>query len=161
MNEWDIEEAVYTHRRYPIKGKAARILHRLVKLVNSVSDGWAHWQAPKRAAKKLMAIVQDATREPTEAELKAAIAPIKAMLTRETTTFKGQTLDFEDGKTKTRPIEMFVAWGNKTWDTRMVEIPATTLDHDIDAEATLAMRDLLSGQPDVAFVGVYRVPANE
>jgi hypothetical protein len=71
-------------------------------LANEVSDGWCYWPKPCRAAKKLQELIQandvrskkwDAP-EVTEKDLKAAIAPIKAFMTREAKNLQGKTLDF-------------------------------------------------------------------
>jgi hypothetical protein len=102
MNQWDIEEAVQRHARHPILSKATRLLYDLMNLANEVSDGWCYWPKPCRAAKKLQELIQandprtkkwDAP-EVTEADLKAAIAPIKAFMTREAKNLKGKTLNF-------------------------------------------------------------------
>jgi hypothetical protein len=102
MNQWDIEQAVAMHRNHPILSKATKLLQDLMYLANEVSDGWCYWPKPCRAAKKLQELIQandvrskkwDAP-EVTEKDLKAAIAPIKAFMTREAKNLQGKTLDF-------------------------------------------------------------------
>jgi len=100
MNEYDIEEAVRLHARHAILSKATKLLHDLMRLADSVSDGWAYWPKPCRAAKKLQELIRD--NDPrtkkwdapavTEADLKKAVAPIKAFLTKEKGNLQGKTL---------------------------------------------------------------------
>ena len=92
MNEYDIEDAVRRFRSdTPNLQRAALVLARLMGWTNSCSDGWQYWRKPKQSARKLMALVEDATRnhwrgnedgDITDAQLKAALTPIKAFLTR-------------------------------------------------------------------------------
>lgn len=69
----------------------AAILARLIDWTNDNSDGWAYWQAPSRAANKLSDLLhfryltnlgKRIEGDVTEAELKKALTPIKAFLTR-------------------------------------------------------------------------------
>ena len=88
MNEWDIQEAMRLHARHPVLSKATSLLYALMILADSVSDGWPYWTKPCRAARKLQELIQanhPYTRKrdapaPTEADLKRAVAPIKAFL---------------------------------------------------------------------------------
>lgn len=87
MNEYDIEDAA---NRYgadtPNLKRAARTLLNLVNWVNGNSDGWPYWQAPSKAANRLMALIQDQPRwevqEITDAELRKALTPLKSFLTK-------------------------------------------------------------------------------
>lgn len=93
MNEYEIEDAQnwFVHKDTPNLQKGALILARLVGWTNSFSDGWPYWQKPAKAADKLMTLVLEARDgqrrgihdDVTEAQLRAALSPIKAMLTRE------------------------------------------------------------------------------
>lgn len=91
MNTWDIDEACQKHAAHAIKGPAARLLRDLRDLADSVSDGWCYWPKPCRAAKLLMQLVED-NESPTASDLKRAVAPIKAFMTREAKHLKGKTL---------------------------------------------------------------------
>jgi hypothetical protein len=92
MNEWEVEDAVARFRtdETPNLRKGARVLDRLMRWTNSHSDGWPYWQKPSRAASKLMDLLYDAmrmrsydTKDITEAQLRQALSPIKAFLTRQ------------------------------------------------------------------------------
>lgn len=93
MNAWDIEEAVMKHRHHPMLSKAAKVLNDLRNLADEVSDGWAYWKAPVRAAKMLMTLIED-NPAPTKGDMTRAFAPIKAFLTREADQLKGKTIEF-------------------------------------------------------------------
>lgn len=94
MNEWDIEEALRltAMRELPNLRRGAETLARLKDWTNENSDGWPYWPKPGRAANKLMELLEAATSEwhqrlevsdVSEAQIRAAIAPIKAFLTRQ------------------------------------------------------------------------------
>lgn len=90
MNEYEVEDAVLrfgVDGRTPNLGKAARNLMNLMHWTNRNSDGWPYWAKPARAAKQLMTLLQSVDRwEPqdvTEAEVKKALVPVKAFLTRQ------------------------------------------------------------------------------
>lgn len=94
MNAYDIERAThrFSVRTTPNRVKAARVLARLAQWTNSNSDGWAYWPKPTRAAARLMALVDGTTSadlrvmlsiDATDAELAAALRPVKAFLTRQ------------------------------------------------------------------------------
>lgn len=98
MNTWEIDEAVQRHRNDPVLSKATKLLADLRDLADSVSDGWCYWTAPCRAARQLQEIIQTASKglgakKPTAAELKKAITPIKAFLTREAKQLQGKTVE--------------------------------------------------------------------
>ena len=93
MNTWDIEEAAEKHKAHPILGPATKLLSDLRDMVNSCSDGWAYWPAPVRSAKLLMTMIQE-NRDPSKNDLKRAVAPIKAFITRESKQLKGKTVTF-------------------------------------------------------------------
>ena len=93
MNTWDIEEAEYRFVSHPILGPATETLKNLERWTNQNSDGWAYWPKPARAAAKLMEIIEAAHpfrdgKEPTEAEYKAALRPVKAFRTRQGADFE-------------------------------------------------------------------------
>jgi hypothetical protein len=96
MNDWDIENAM---RRFhpdetPNLATGAHILAALANWTDHNSDGWCYWPKPVRAAKSLMTLLQageeryrnayyDEVADATAAELKRALSPIKAFLTRQ------------------------------------------------------------------------------
>jgi hypothetical protein len=93
MNEWEIEEAVDRFAGQPILGPATVTLQNLQRWTNSHSDGWAYWPKPCRAAAKLQELIEEAhpfrgAKQPTEAEYKAALRPIKAFRTRQGAEFE-------------------------------------------------------------------------
>jgi hypothetical protein len=93
MNSFDIESMV---RRLdadttPNLYRGAQTLKNLQLWVDDHSDGWAYWPKPVRAAKRLMELLDNSTAgyfrgvtvpDVTDAELKAALTPIKSFLTR-------------------------------------------------------------------------------
>lgn len=94
MNEYDIEESLRSTARNetPNLRKGAEILSNLKDWTNNHSDGWPHWQKPSRSATKLMDLLHAARysngygyedHDITEADLKKALSPIKAFLTRQ------------------------------------------------------------------------------
>lgn len=90
MNQTEIEWAASNHHKCPNVRKGLTLLLRLMQAVNAQSDGWAYWTAPSHAAAKLQTLLQSAgsllhgtTGTITEAQLKAAIVPIRAMVTRQ------------------------------------------------------------------------------
>lgn len=92
MNEYEIEEARDRYAEHPVLGPATETLANLRDAANMNSDGWAYWPKPARAAAKLMDLIErdgtaryrfDSEREDaTVAELRKALAPIKAFRTR-------------------------------------------------------------------------------
>lgn len=94
MNEYEVEDAgaTFDSTDTPNLATGARILSELVDWANSNSDGWAYWPKPARAARALMERLQEArttyfkgheVKDLTDSQLKQALAPIKAFLTRQ------------------------------------------------------------------------------
>jgi hypothetical protein len=94
MNEYDLYDAF--HRFHGAEAmnrlRIVRTLDRLRHWADENSDGWHSYPKPLRAAQKAIALVESRTHvenerqeevDATEAEVKAALAPIKAFLTRE------------------------------------------------------------------------------
>jgi hypothetical protein len=94
MNDLDIECAVYRYTRAskPNRLALALVVRNLADWADSASDGWHSWPKPCRAAAQAMALLEGdgtnawydrAVREDiTDAEMLAAVRPIKAFLTR-------------------------------------------------------------------------------
>jgi hypothetical protein len=88
MNDWDIAEARARYAAHPILGPATQTLANLRDAANDNSDGWAYWPKPARAAAKLMELIEPdglrpwETPDVTAAQLRKALAPIKAFRTR-------------------------------------------------------------------------------
>ncbi len=82
MNEGDILAAQERPGANDLHRKLARFLGRFRGLVNSVSDGWAHWSAPVKACRKVFEVLEDGDGRPTEADVKKALTPVKAFCTK-------------------------------------------------------------------------------
>lgn len=104
MNACEIEGANQARHDCPNVRKGVRLLYRLMESVNAQSDGWHSWPAPGKAADKLMDLLKTAGNLPygtrgtiTAAQLKAAISPIRRMVTvqREKQKEYGNTFDFD------------------------------------------------------------------
>jgi hypothetical protein len=109
MNDHEVQ---YAKQRLPqVKDEGSRavltaaikLLEDLIELTNSVSDGWAYWKKPCKAAQKLQELIQSGfptnlnnftPAVVTQAQLKAACSPIKAFMTREKENLQGKTLTF-------------------------------------------------------------------
>lgn len=89
MNEWEIEASLarFDSAATPNLHKAAIVLDNLKDWANRNSDGWCYWPKPCRSAKSLMTLLADADRfnpvDCTDADLKRAFSPIKALLTKQ------------------------------------------------------------------------------
>lgn len=92
MNDYDIDRALQRYDAHPVLGPAALTIANLAAWANSNSDGWAYWPAPAKAAKRLMELIErdgtsryyfdDVREDATVAELRKALAPVKAFRTR-------------------------------------------------------------------------------
>lgn len=89
MNGAEVEQAAerFDAEDTPNLFHGARVLERLMDWTDSNSDGWPYWQKPSNAANKLMDLIQAANRwdpvDITDAQLRAALSPIKAFLTKQ------------------------------------------------------------------------------
>ena len=89
MNEYEIEDALrrFEPTETPNLATAAAALARLCLWTNRNSDGWPYWSKPIRASAKLQTLINSVDRfDPVDAsdkELRAALSPIKAFLTRQ------------------------------------------------------------------------------
>jgi hypothetical protein len=110
MNDYDLAMA---RRRFgygntPNRLALVMVVDNLREWANQNSDGWAYWPKPVRAAAKAIALIDSTTNEGnraqerediTDAEMRAAVAPIKAFLTR-------QKVDPRDREIILRAIEV-------------------------------------------------------
>lgn len=92
FNSYEIDGYVHQY------GSSASNLGRAVRLLRAVrdhadenSDGWAYWPKPAHASRQLMQLIQGCAGgslrygtpgQPTDSELRAAVAPIKAFYTK-------------------------------------------------------------------------------
>lgn len=94
MNEYDRTGAIYRFARAntPNRLALAVAVDSLATWADNNSDGWAYWPKPRQAAAKAIALIESRTNaeneaqertDATDAEVKAALAPIKAFLTRQ------------------------------------------------------------------------------
>lgn len=93
MNDWDIENALRRVQpdTQPNLTSAVVALANLAAWANANSDGWHSWPKPCRAAKALQTLIQGAEKayrsgsdeDVTAADVKKALAPVKAFLTRQ------------------------------------------------------------------------------
>lgn len=94
MNEYAITSALHRWIDHPVLGPATQSLENLKTWANRNSDGWAYWPKPARSAAKLMELIERADlcnrdhAEPTAAEYRKALAPIKAFRTRQGADFE-------------------------------------------------------------------------
>lgn len=93
MNEWDLE---YARRRFgrgstPNRLALVLVVDALRFWADAHSDGWAYWPKPVRSAAKAIELIESRTNREndeqeridiTDAEMFAAVRPIKAFLTR-------------------------------------------------------------------------------
>ena len=82
MNDFDIMQASQRYRNHPVMSKAVAFLSAYVDQVNANSDGWAYWRRPVDAAARLMEFIQNPGTEPTMAQFRKTLTPIKAFYTR-------------------------------------------------------------------------------
>lgn len=104
MNENEIETANYRQHECVNVKKGILFLYRLMKSINKQSDGWAYWTAGTSSASKLTELLKtagnlsyDTHGSITPAQLKAAITPIRRMVTTQKEKQKryGNTFDFD------------------------------------------------------------------
>ena len=93
MNGYDIAQALrrYGRGRTPNRLALTTVVANLCHETNRVSDGWCYWPKPCRAAAKAIALIESTAypeyerrqrEDITDAELRAAVRPIKSFLTR-------------------------------------------------------------------------------
>lgn len=93
MNDYDLEMARsrFTHASVPNRLALVMVVDNLREWADDHSDGWAYWPKPCRAAERAMSLIESRTNREndaqeaediTDAEMLAAVRPIKAFLTR-------------------------------------------------------------------------------
>jgi len=93
MNDYDIASARSRYGRgvTPNRLALAIVVDNLAEQTNLVSDGWAYWSKPCRAAAKAIELIESTAypehdrrqrEDITDAEMRAAVRPIKSFLTR-------------------------------------------------------------------------------
>jgi hypothetical protein len=94
MNDWDLADA---HQRFTRSSKPNRlalvmVVDNLREWTDSHSDGWAYWRKARQSAARAISHIESGTyqhdleqedNDITDAEMRAAIRPIKAFLTRQ------------------------------------------------------------------------------
>lgn len=94
LNDYDIEFARlrFDEYRTPNRYYLTNVVANLAQWADSVSDGWAYWPKPCRAAQRAIALIESTTsaaddrqerEDATIEETKAALRPIKSFLTRQ------------------------------------------------------------------------------
>ena len=83
LNQYEIQDMARRQYSCPKVLKGVELTLALMEAVNTQSDGWAYWNAPSHSCQKLFELLKLAgTRGAiTEAQLKAAITPIRRMVT--------------------------------------------------------------------------------
>jgi len=93
MNDYDLQSAIrrYTQGSTPNRLAVALVVSNLAEETNWVSDGWAYWPKPCRAAKNAIELIESTAypeyerrqrEDITDAEMRAAVRPIRSFLTR-------------------------------------------------------------------------------
>jgi hypothetical protein len=91
FNEHEVEQMADRASRNPELAPFGRIAVKYVEIINSNSDGWPYWAAGSNAASKFLEKLDKLTNpyrrdgnepKPTIADLKKAMAPMKALLTK-------------------------------------------------------------------------------
>lgn len=94
MNDYDLGFARrrFTRATCPNRLALVMVVDNLREWTNMHSDGWAYWPKPCRAADRAMTLINSTTSEAnyaqeaediTEAEMLAAVRPVKAFCTRQ------------------------------------------------------------------------------
>lgn len=94
MNEYDLHFARqrFTRASTPNRLALVIVVERLAEWADENSDGWAYWQAPRRAAQTAITLIESTNNaandyqertDITDVHIAAAVKPIKAFLTRQ------------------------------------------------------------------------------
>lgn len=93
MNGYDIARAAarFDPDVVPNRARLVAVIDHLAQWTCANSDGWAYWAPPRRAAQRAIALVESTAypeyerrerEDITDAEVTAALRPIKAFLTK-------------------------------------------------------------------------------
>ena len=93
MNDFDLYRAEnrFDPRVVPNRARLTQVVKNLSEWANNNSDGWAHWPKPCRSAEKAILLIESTAypeytrreqEDATDAEVTAALRPIKSFLTR-------------------------------------------------------------------------------
>ena len=95
MNDYDVERAEERSADHPVLSAAVQTLKNLIAWTDRNSDGWPYWRPPQQAAQRLIALIEaDGTwrgqqdNDPSAADLRRALTPIKAFRTKHKADFK-------------------------------------------------------------------------
>lgn len=116
MNDYDIWHARqrFTRASCPNRLAAVLVIDQLREWADQHSDGWCYWPKPVRAAAKLIELVESRTNaendaqertDATDAELAAAVRPVKAFLTRHGARADHRELILRAATAPTTPLE--------------------------------------------------------
>jgi hypothetical protein len=89
MNDYDLEQARrrFTGQAMPNRLALVMVVDNLREWTNDNSDGWGYWSKPMYAAGAAMRLIDSSTfrvtEDITEDEMRTAVRPIKAFLTRQ------------------------------------------------------------------------------
>jgi N12 class adenine-specific DNA methylase len=152
MNEGEVDENIDRFKNHPLLGQVTNWLGAYRDAVNENSDGWAHFGAS--VAKPLMGLIHQSdprnsnywtkhggTIEATEAEIKAAIAPIKAFATKHNLNVPAAPIAEAKGK-KPRAKRTPTPTIQKIADTHGVDTDGLTTEQILD--------DVVASAPEAA-----------
>ena len=90
LNEYEVDSFLlrFDPVEQPNLAYCSRVLAALMEWTDGNSDGWAYWQKPLKASARLSALLHDHRYaedgvDVTDVEVKRALTPIKAFLTRQ------------------------------------------------------------------------------
>jgi len=89
MNDYDLEQARrrFTGETMPNRLALTMVVDHLREWTNDHSDGWGYWSKPMYAAGSAMSLIDSSTFRETEditdEQMRVAVRPIKAFLTRQ------------------------------------------------------------------------------
>lgn len=92
MNDYDLEMAFERAAPASYRKLAAKFLINFAATINQCSDGWAYWQAPRKAAQQMMAIAEGGNH--TTEDYNKALGAIKAFVTRQAKKGNNIPVDF-------------------------------------------------------------------
>ena len=101
MNDYDLAFARrrFTQSATPNRLALVLVVDNLREQTNMVSDGWAYWPPSCRSAAKAIALIESRTNREndeqervdiTDAEMRAAVRPIRSFLTRHARVFSAE-----------------------------------------------------------------------